>query len=208
MLELENIPSKQKLRMLQNTVGDVADLSNVKQLSDQFVARGGTHLGFDEYLKLLLSACYTYDKTHATPRSGQWNAYAATFTQDDDFYHARDGYTYGVDTDVTNILAHTTTMQFEVKPSGSRNDKWIFIPREEWLKLSPEKREEIIDTRHNERNAHLVGNQRLNSPVQGAKVRDTQEEVNVDDIIEYTEKAHLATATGGNGEESSYSPDA
>jgi hypothetical protein len=45
-LELEEFPPKQKLRMLQNAVGDVADLSNVKQLSDQVVARGRVILGF------------------------------------------------------------------------------------------------------------------------------------------------------------------
>jgi hypothetical protein len=42
------------------------------------------------------------------------NVYAANFTQDDDFYYAYNGYIYGVDTDVTDILAHTTTIQFKV----------------------------------------------------------------------------------------------
>jgi hypothetical protein len=109
-LELEHVPPKQKLRILNNTVSGVADLSNVKQLSDQVVTRGLTHLGFKEYLELLLSACSTYDKTHATPRFGQRNVHAANLTQGDDFYNAHDCYTYGVDTDVTNILAHTSTM--------------------------------------------------------------------------------------------------
>jgi hypothetical protein len=58
-LELENVPPKQRLRMFQNTVSDVTDLSHVKQLSDQVVARGEPALGFDEYLELLLSACST-----------------------------------------------------------------------------------------------------------------------------------------------------
>jgi hypothetical protein len=34
-LELEDIPLKQKLRMLQNTVTDIVETANVKQLSDQ-----------------------------------------------------------------------------------------------------------------------------------------------------------------------------
>jgi hypothetical protein len=46
-LELENVPPKQKLQMLQNIVGAIADLANVKQLSDQMVARGGANLGFE-----------------------------------------------------------------------------------------------------------------------------------------------------------------
>jgi hypothetical protein len=35
------IPPNQKLRMLQNAVSDVADMSNVKQRRDQVVAREG-----------------------------------------------------------------------------------------------------------------------------------------------------------------------
>ena len=53
-LELEAIPPKQKLRMLQNTVGDVSDLANVKQLSDQVVARRGQALVFEGYCFCLL----------------------------------------------------------------------------------------------------------------------------------------------------------
>jgi hypothetical protein len=71
-----------------NTVGDIADLANVKHLSDQVVTRGGANLGFEEYLELLLSACSTYDKTHATPRSGQQNVYATSVEHDDNFVDA------------------------------------------------------------------------------------------------------------------------
>jgi hypothetical protein len=42
--------------------------------------------------------------------------YAANFTKDYDFYYAHDGYTYGVKTDISDIIDHTTTMQFELKP--------------------------------------------------------------------------------------------
>jgi hypothetical protein len=68
--------------MLQNTVGDIADLANFKQLSDQVVARGGANLGFEEYLELLLSACSTNYKTHATPRPEQQNVYATSVEHD------------------------------------------------------------------------------------------------------------------------------
>jgi hypothetical protein len=57
--------------MLPNTISHVTDFSHVKQLSDQVVACGETVLGFEEYLKLLLPACFTYDKYHVTPRSDQ-----------------------------------------------------------------------------------------------------------------------------------------
>ena len=42
-LELEPFGDKQKLRMLQNAVGDVSELSYVKQLGDQDIARGYRH---------------------------------------------------------------------------------------------------------------------------------------------------------------------
>jgi hypothetical protein len=53
--------------------------------------------------------------------------YAANFTQDD-FSNAHDGYTYGVHTDITDILAYTTSMQFKGKPLDNRNDKLLFHP--------------------------------------------------------------------------------
>jgi hypothetical protein len=104
------------------------------------VARGGANLGFEEYLELLLSACSIYDKMHATPRSGQRNVYATSVEHDDNFFDAQDGYTYVLDTDVTDILAHATDMRFKGSASSNRNDKSLFIPREDWLKLTPEKR--------------------------------------------------------------------
>jgi hypothetical protein len=50
---------KQKLRMLQNTVGDVAALSYVKQLGDQDIAHVLPPLTYGSYFELLLSACST-----------------------------------------------------------------------------------------------------------------------------------------------------
>jgi hypothetical protein len=71
--------------MLQNTVTDVADLANVKQLSGQMVARGDLPLTFEGYIELLLSACSTYDKSNTTTRqSRQRNVYAATMEYDED----------------------------------------------------------------------------------------------------------------------------
>jgi hypothetical protein len=58
------------------------------------------------------------------------------------------------------------------------------------LKPSPEKREEIITTQR-KRNARFSGNPRPNAPVRRVNVHDTQEVVNVDNIIKYTENAHF-----------------
>jgi hypothetical protein len=47
-LELEYIPSKQKLSMLKNTLADVTDLQRVKRIEDQNIARGKAPLGWEE----------------------------------------------------------------------------------------------------------------------------------------------------------------
>jgi hypothetical protein len=66
-LELEAFPPKQKLQLLQNAVGDVTELSYIKQIGDQDVARGHPTLTYDSYMELLLSACSTYDKQLCLP---------------------------------------------------------------------------------------------------------------------------------------------
>jgi hypothetical protein len=52
-LELEDFPPKQKLRMLQNAVGDVTELTYVKQIGDQDIARGNHPLTYEN-----LRSCY------------------------------------------------------------------------------------------------------------------------------------------------------
>jgi hypothetical protein len=61
-LKLEAFPPKQKLSLLQNAVGDVAELSYIKQIGDQDVACGYQPLTYESYMELLLLAYSTYDK--------------------------------------------------------------------------------------------------------------------------------------------------
>jgi hypothetical protein len=61
-LELEAFPPKQKLRMVQNAVGDLTEISYIKQIADQDIARGNSPLSHDRYMELLFSASSTYDK--------------------------------------------------------------------------------------------------------------------------------------------------
>jgi hypothetical protein len=61
-LELEAFPPKQKIRLVQKTVGDVAELSYIKQIGDQDVTRGYHPLTYESYMELLFTACSTYDK--------------------------------------------------------------------------------------------------------------------------------------------------
>ena len=85
-LELEDFPPKQKLRMLQNAVGDVTELAYVKQLGDQDIARGSPPLSYESYLELLLSACSTYDKKITLPGKQKRAVYAAASSNGDGGY--------------------------------------------------------------------------------------------------------------------------
>ena len=49
-LELDPFPPKQKLRMLQNAVGDATELAYVKQIGDQDIARGNPLLRYKSYM--------------------------------------------------------------------------------------------------------------------------------------------------------------
>jgi hypothetical protein len=61
-LESEAFTPKQELCLLQNNVGDVAELSYMKQIGDQDVACRYQPLTYESYMELLLYAFSTYDK--------------------------------------------------------------------------------------------------------------------------------------------------
>ena len=188
-LELEEVPPKQKLRMLQNTVSDIPDLANVKQLSDQIVARGDSPLDYAGYLELLLSACSTYDKKYATARpSGQRSAYNSSLeVAEEVFYDANCTEVFHVDTDVNEIMAYSSNLRSVNQTSSS------FIPREEWLKLSQEKRDELIAKRRNERGLQKPPQKGKVTPARRVNVHEQNDVVNIDDIIEYTANAHVSS---------------
>ena len=204
-LELEAIPPKQKLRMLQNTVGDVNDLANVKQLNDQVVARGEVPLGFEGYVELLLSACSTYDKNHDTPRqAGPRKVYAAALESDDEaYYDAHQTELYTLGTDVSEIYANASNT-FQGWSQPNRNNS-SFIPREEWLKLSQEQRDELIAKRRKERGAQGGTDSSNRNQHRQVHVHDIQDDVNLDDIIEYTVNVHSIHDTFADSEPSSNS---
>jgi hypothetical protein len=60
-LDLEVTPLKQKLRMLQNAVGDVEALAQVKLMNDHDIAHGHPPLTYERCVQVLLSVCSTYD---------------------------------------------------------------------------------------------------------------------------------------------------
>ena len=153
-LELEAIPPRQKLRMLQNTVGDVSELASVKQMNDQDVARGKPQLDFESYVELLLSACSTYDKIHAQPRNAKRSVYSTEMDsfvdcgQGDNFQE--DGEQFNIDTDVMEIVALMSNTQGS-KPSRPIGQPTNRLPWEVWDKLSLTQKEEFIAKRRQER---------------------------------------------------------
>jgi hypothetical protein len=81
-LELEAFPPKQKLCMLQNSVGDVMELSYIKQIGDQDIEQGNPPLSYDSYMELLLSACSTCDKKVSLPGNQKRAVYTTAMTCD------------------------------------------------------------------------------------------------------------------------------
>jgi hypothetical protein len=116
-LEIEDIPPKQKLRMLKNTGADVTNLQSVKRIEDQNIAHGKPPLGWEEYWQLLLSACSDYDKSHSHPRPAQRNICATNFAYDVLYDNPHEDSSYGV---------------------GTPSITSPFIPREQWMQLTQE----------------------------------------------------------------------
>jgi hypothetical protein len=79
-LEIEEFFPKQKLRMLQNAVGDITDLSYFKKISDQDVAQGNLELPYEGYMELLLSTCSTQDKKISLPEKQKRAVYTTTIS--------------------------------------------------------------------------------------------------------------------------------
>jgi hypothetical protein len=87
-------------------------------LGDQVVAHGGPSLDFEGYLELLLLACSTYNKDHATPnKAGPHNMYTTDITHNvtaDAFHAAHSTKAYHVDTDILLCMKQIHTQKFVV----------------------------------------------------------------------------------------------
>jgi Reverse transcriptase (RNA-dependent DNA polymerase) len=202
-LELEPFGDKQKLRMLQNAVGDVSELSYVKQLGDQDIARGRPPLTYNSYLELLLSACSTYDRKLGTPGKQKRAVYATVV---DDF--ATDPYTgdgngeyevFQVDTDISDIMAYNTNTNRFGSNSNINDVKTKYLPREEWNKLSQAQKDALIEKRRKERFGNGNSSNR-NAPRQ-ANMHTFEETVNLDDLIDYTVMNHTTVSTDNKVDE-------
>jgi hypothetical protein len=180
-LELEPFPPKQKLRMLQNTVGDVTELAYVKQIGDQDIARGLPSLGYESYLELLMSACSTYDKKLSAPTKVKRAVYASHVTGIDDEFPEEDNNSYGedvfhVDTDIREVMmGNSNFKRLDKSRSGSK-----FLPREEWAKLTQEQKDMLIAKRREERMKEVA---RV-PPHRQANQSEAVDSINLDDLID------------------------
>jgi hypothetical protein len=69
--------------LLQHAVSDVPELMYIKQDWDQDMAQGNTPGDFDDYMRLLLLACYTYNKNISLEEHQNRNVYKDAISGDD-----------------------------------------------------------------------------------------------------------------------------
>ena len=189
-LEFEQFPPKQKLRLLQNSVGKVAELAYVKQIGDNDVAQGNRPLVYKTYMELLLSACSTYNKRIALPGKQKRAVYASEFDSDKNIgnYEA-----YRVDTNVVDIMANAT----DTNRSGSRQyygNKKTFVPWDQWIKLSREQKDKLIAERQKERMNNTNSKPRVPYTPRQTNMHEVADVVDIDDIIDYTILNHEVMA--------------
>jgi hypothetical protein len=204
-LELEPFPPKQKLRMLQNAVGDVTELAYVKQIGDQDIARGYMPLNYESYMELLLSACSTYDKKITLPGKQKRAVYTTMISEDDqdpyyDTTHDEGYAVYNIDTDISDIMVNaTSTSRFGSNTSYGKETS-TFLPREEWNKLTQEQKDRLIAKRRQERMTSNNGNHKPFPSQRQANVHGITDLVDLDDIIDYAVMNHDVGISGDDGD--------
>jgi hypothetical protein len=167
--------------MLKNTVADVTDLQRIE---DQNISRGKAPLGWEGYLELLLSACSDYDKSHNNARPAQCNIYATNVAYDVDYDYQHEDTPHGVGTDIMEIYANET----HTTNHGSTSP---FIPREQWIQLTQEQQDAILDKSCKTTGNSPGGCVPSSQPVRRVNAHLLEDHVNFDDIIEYTANTHL-----------------
>jgi hypothetical protein len=183
-LDLEVAPPKQKLQMLQNAVGDVEALAQVKLMNDHDIARGHPPLTYERYVQVLLSACSTYDSQRSSSDRKKRVVYQSELDREPDPYDDNDYYDYGVDTDVTDIMAYATdTTRFGSK-SVSSNQSSSRITYSERIKLPEEERNKIFAKRKQERLDKTRNRQASNPVTRRANTHNIDTYIDIDNIID------------------------
>jgi hypothetical protein len=102
--------------------------------------RAASHLSDGKSTCNCCCPCSDYDKSRTNARQAQHNMYATKVAYDLDYDYPHDDTSYSVGTDIMEIYANAT---HTINP-GSTSP---FIPREQWIQLTQEQRDAILDKR-------------------------------------------------------------
>jgi hypothetical protein len=194
--KFEAFPPKQKLSLLQNAVGDIAELSYIKQIGDQDVAQGYQPLTYERYIELLLLACSTYDKKLNLSGKQKRAAYQTkignydeTECPHDDIYDS--GYkAYHVDTDILDMLVNNTNTNCFGSNGKFDKAQATFLPRDEWDTLTQERKDYLIAKKRQERMNLNNSKSKPFQPKREVNAHNVADTVKIDDIIDYTINTH------------------
>jgi hypothetical protein len=82
------------------------------------------------------------------------------------------------------IYAHATT-------TANQGSRYTSIPREQWMQLTQEQQDAILDKRRNTTGSPHRGRVPTNQPIRRVNSHLLEDHVKLDDIIEYTINSHL-----------------
>jgi hypothetical protein len=101
-----------------------------------------------------------------------------------DPYDDNDYYGYGVDTDVTYIMAYATDTTCFGDKSGSSNQSSNRIPYSEWIKLPEDERNKIFAKRKQERLDKARNRQASNPVTRRANTHNIDTYIDIDTIVD------------------------
>jgi hypothetical protein len=182
--------------LLQNAVDNTTELSYIKQIGDQDVARGHPALAYDSYMELLLSACSPYDKKLRLPGKQKRAVYQTEIDKHDNTDYPFDdtydgGYeAYCADMDILEIMANVGNINRYGSTSNLGKTHLIFLPRNEWDKLTQERKDWLIAKRQQEQMNQNDYKPKSSQATCQANTHCVADTVNIDDIIDYAVNNH------------------
>ena len=135
----------QKRTMLENAVGPIKELRQIKGNADLEKVRTGRTLTFNEYSSLLLSASAAYDEAFK-PKAAERLAHAHEIGDAQDIFDTDDPSKYGIDISVHELQAHAHNRVTRPRPTGNQagstgsQAQRTRMPFDRWSKLSTDER--------------------------------------------------------------------
>jgi hypothetical protein len=145
-------------------------------------------------MELLLLACSTYDKKTTLPgnRKDPFTLLQSPLmkTSIGTVIPWLENTVFKVDTDVGDLMVHYTNANHNsnTQANGIGKPKSNFIPREEWIKLSQDQKDQLVGKRRQEmmKDKPLATSSKINQ-------HKAEELLNLDDLIEYAAIHHSVT---------------